>query len=301
MRTPPFPPVLALIVGILAVSFGAIFIRLAEAPPLVVAAYRLGLATLMLAPLALTRHRNELRRLARRDAALLLASGLLLGLHFAAWVTSLSYTSVASSVVFVDTHPLFVALASPVVLHERLSRRTLAGVLVSVLGGLVIGYGDFRLGARELLGDGLALVGAITVAGYFLIGRSVRARLSLVAYVFAVYGAAAVCLAVAALVARQPLFGYGPQTYAMFLLLALVPQMLGHSSFNFALGYLPATAVSVAVLGEPIGSTLLAVFILGEIPTLLKVAGGLLILAGIYLASQVEAGVVPEEQIGAVA
>ncbi|HID86780.1 MAG TPA: DMT family transporter [Anaerolineae bacterium] len=281
-------PYLGISLGIVAVSFGSIFIRLADAPSLVIAAYRLTLASLILAPAAFLRSRNELRALTEGDLRLALLAGLFLGLHFATWITSLEYTSVASSVVFVDTHPIFVGIASHFLLRERLSRPMLAGVLVAVLGGAIIGYGSFGLGREELLGDLLALAGAAMAAGYLLIGRRLRPKLSLISYIFLVYATGAVVMLALSAFAGQSFVGYSRQTYLMFLLLAVVPQILGHSSFNWALRYLSATFVSVTVLGEPIGATILATLILREPPTLLEVVGGALILAGIYIASQEE-------------
>ncbi|MFQ6057551.1 MAG: DMT family transporter [Anaerolineae bacterium] len=283
-------PYLGISLGIVAVSFGSIFIRLADAPSLIIAAYRLTVASLILAPAALLTSGDELRALTRGDLQLALLSGLFLGLHFATWITSLEYTSVASSVVFVDTHPLFVGLASHFLLRERLSRPMLIGILAAVVGGAIIGYGSLGLGRKELLGDLLALAGAVMAAGYFLIGRRLRPKLSLLSYISLVYATGAVVMLAFCLLAGQSFVGYSGQTYLMFLLLAVVPQILGHSSFNWALRYLSATFVSVTVLGEPIGATILAYFILSEPPTLLEVVGGVLILAGIYVASREEEG-----------
>ena len=179
MSKPTIRPYLVIATGIVAVSFASIFIRLAEAPSLVIAASRLTIASLILAPAVLIKSKDELRALTRQDLLLALLSGLFLGVHFAAWISSLEYTSVASSVVFVSTSPMFVGLASHFLLKERVSRRMFAGIAVSVLGGIIIGYGDFGLGARELFGDLLALVGAAAVSVYLLVGRKLRCHLSL--------------------------------------------------------------------------------------------------------------------------
>lgn len=285
---PAIKPYLGLAIGIVAVSFASIFIRLAEAPSLVIAASRLTIASLILAPVALVRGREELRALTRGDLQLALLSGLFLGLHFATWISSLEYTSVASSVVFVSTSPMFVGLASHFLLKERVSRPMFAGIAVSVLGGMIVGYGDFGLGASELFGDFLALAGAVAVSGYLLVGRRLRPHLSLLSYIFMVYTTAAVFLIVLCLAMGHSFSGYPQQTYLMFVLLAAVPQIIGHSSYNWALKYLPATFVGVGTLGEPVGSSILAYFILRETPTLVKIGGGVLILAGIYVSSRAE-------------
>ena len=292
---PAIKPYLGLAIGIVAVSFASIFIRLAEAPSLVIAASRLTIASLILAPAVLIKSKDELRDLTRQDLLLALLSGLFLGVHFATWISSLEYTSVASSVVFVSTSPMFVGLASHFLLKERVSRRMFAGIAVSVLGGIIIGYGDFGLGARELFGDFLALVGAAAVSVYLLVGRKLRRHLSLLSYIFLVYATAAVFLIAVCLVAGHTFSGYPRQTYLMFILLAAVPQIIGHSSYNWALKYLPATFVGVATLGEPIGSTILAYFILRETTTLAKIGGGALILAGIYVSSRAESAAGSEE------
>ncbi|PWH17441.1 MAG: EamA family transporter [Anaerolineae bacterium] len=298
----PFLFYLAIVGGILAVSTAAIFIRYAqrEVPSLVIAAVRLTLASLVLAPLALVRHQDELRRLTRRETALGLLSGFFLALHFATWISSLEFTSVASSVVLVSTTPLWVALLSPLVLRESIQRVTFLGLALAMLGGTVVGLSetcriesglvcppleDFFQGSA-LWGNFLALCGAWMGAGYLLIGRRLRAKMSLIAYIFVVYGMAALVLLVIMRGAGYSPWGYAPLNYLWLLLLALVPQLLGHSTFNWALRYLPASFVAVTLLGEPIGSTVLALLILREVPSALEVIGGILILAGIYLASR---------------
>jgi drug/metabolite transporter (DMT)-like permease len=295
MSKPTIRPYLGLATGIVAVSFASIFIRLAEAPSLVIAAGRLTIASLILAPAALIRGKDELRALTKGDLQLALLSGLFLGLHFATWISSLEYTSVASSVVFVSTSPIFVGLASHFLLREGVSRQMFAGIALSVVGGMIIGYGDFGLGVRELFGDLLAIAGAVAVSGYWLVGRKLRRQLSLLPYIFVVYATAAAFMIILCLVTGHSFSGYPGQTYLMLFLLAVVPQIIGHSSFNWALKYLPATFVVVGTLGEPVGSTILAHFILNEMPTLAKIGGGVLILAGIYISSRAESVAEAEE------
>lgn len=302
---PPLPPLLVLVVGILAVSTASIFVRYAQeyTSSLVIAAYRLVIATLVLAPIALTRKRAELRALSASDLRLALISGVFLALHFAAWISSLEYTTVASSVVLVTTAPLWVALLSPLVLKEPLTRPILTGLGLALIGGVTVGLSDTcRLSAAGLvcpswseflsgdafLGDLLALAGAIMAAGYFILGRRLRVSMSLVTYIFVVYGMAGVMLTALVLVSGGALWGYPPIAYAWFLLLALVPQLIGHSSFNYALAYLSAAYVSITQLGEPIGSTILAYFLLAERPTVIKLFGAILILAGIFIATRSE-------------
>lgn len=289
----------ALFIAILAVSTASILIRFAQrdAPSLSIAALRLGFASILLAPYALTRHRSELAALSRRDLFFGLASGLFLGLHFATWITSLEYTTVASSVVLVSTGPLWVALLSPLFLNERLPSCAFIGLVLALLGGTLIALSggctlehglscaniSQVLAGHGIRGDLLALVGAWAVTGYLMIGRRLRAKIDLIPYVFLVYSAAALSLLVVVWVLRIPVLGFHPITYLWLILLALLPQLIGHSTYNWALRFLPAAIVAVATLGEPIGSAILAYFFLNEQPTIMILIGGLFILAGIYI------------------
>jgi drug/metabolite transporter (DMT)-like permease len=204
--------------------------------------------------------------------------------------------------VLVSTSPLWVALLAPLVLREHLTRSVLVGMLLALIGGVVIALSDACVWQNGLacpslaefvqggafFGNFLALAGAWMVAGYLLIGRRLRVKMSLVPYIFVVYSIAAVALIVIMFASGETPLGYSPMTYMWMLLLALVPQLIGHSTYNWALRYMPAALVAVTTLGEPIGSTILAYFLLGESPTALKVAGGMLILIGIYSASRGE-------------
>lgn len=293
----------ALGIATLAVSTASIFIRFAQgdgAPSLVIAALRITIATLLISPVALTRYRDEIKRFSRTEVLLGAASGIFLAVHFATWITSLEYTSVASSVVFVGTGPLWVALLSPMLLKEHITRTTVMGLVLAVLGGSIIGLSDAcnwngslscpafgeLLQGRAMWGNFLALMGAWAVTGYLIIGRKLRAGTSLVPYIFLVYGMAAVTLMIMLLIANKSIFGYDAKTYGWIFLLAAIPQLIGHTTYNWTLKYLPATMVAVTVLGEPIGSATLAYFILNEIPSTLTIIGGILILLGIIFASK---------------
>jgi drug/metabolite transporter (DMT)-like permease len=292
----------ALLTAILAISVASILIRFAQAdaPSLVIAALRLTCATLVLAPLALIRHRKELQGFGRNELILGAASGVFLAVHFATWISSLEYTSVASSIVFVATGPLWVALFSPVLLNERLTRAAAFGLVLALAGGTIIGLSDACawkpvlqcpdlrqvMQGRSMWGNFLALVGAWTVSGYLIIGRKLRAKLSLIPYIFLVYGMSALVLVITMFAAGQSPLGYPPRTYVWIFLLALFPQLIGHSTYNWVLRYIPATLVAIITLVEPIGSAILAYFILRETPSVGVLLGGLLILLGIYLVSR---------------
>jgi drug/metabolite transporter (DMT)-like permease len=292
----------ALLTAILAVSTSSIFIRFAQAdaPSLVIAALRLIFATLMLAPIALTRHRAELRNLTGGDLILGLVSGLFLAVHFGTWISSLEFTTVASSVVFVSTGPLWVALLSPFLLNERLRRAAILGLALALLGGAIVGLSDactwksglqcpdlaLVMQGRAMWGNFLALIGAWAVSGYLIIGRKLRAKVSLIPYIFIVYGMAAIGLSAAMFISGESPLGHPAPAYFWIFLLAAFPQLIGHSTYNWALRFIPAALVAITTLVEPIGSAILAYFILRETPTNGVLVGGALILSGIYLTSR---------------
>ncbi len=275
---------IALATGVVAVAFAAIFIRTAQAPAIVIAAARLTLAAVIIAPFAIFKSKQELLNLTLREFYLAIFSGVFLALHFALWIASLQLASVASSVALVTASPIFVAVASYLLFKEKITRRILTGIMISIIGAITIGYNNWILGGTSLHGSLLALSGAAAVAGYLLIGRKLRQKMGLLSYIFLTYSVAAIVLLIWMLVAGGNFTGYSGITYLMFILLALVPQLAGHSLLNWSLRYVPATMVTIAVLGEPVGATILALAILGEIPSGFEIIGGLLILGGIALA-----------------
>jgi drug/metabolite transporter (DMT)-like permease len=281
----PAKSYIVLAFGIIGVSTGSIFARLADAPALVTAAYRLGLASVILIPLASWKARDELRNLSFHDYKLATLSGLFLALHFATWISSLDYTAIANSVVLVDTIPLWVGLLNPLITKDRITRTTVISIVVSVIGAGIIGYGDFATGGQALWGDLLAIAGAVCAAVYLLIGRNLRRKLSLLSYVAVCYGSAAAILWLIVLFLNLPVTGYSTQTVAAFWAMALVSQICGHSSYNWALKWFSTGFVAVALLGEPIGSTIMAYIIFDEGLTWAKLSGGLFVLSAIYIAA----------------
>lgn len=284
----PINPYWILICGVLGVSTGSIFARLADAPALVTAAYRVGLSSLLLLPLAWWKARTELTKLSAGDLKLAMLSGLFLALHFATWISSLDYTAIANSVVLVNTIPLWVGLLTPLISRDRIRRNTVISIVVSVIGGTIIGFGDFTTGGSALWGDFLAVLGAVCAAVYLLLGRNLRRKLSLLPYVVVCYGSAAIILWLIVLALQLPITGYSPQTVAAFWAMALISQIIGHSSYNWALKWFSTSFVAVALLGEPIGSTILAYLIFNEGLTWTKFSGGLFILSAIYIAASGE-------------
>jgi len=262
-------------------------VRFSTAAALVISAWRL-LFSVGIIGLILLGRGSVLKgaRLAGRDWLLGIGAGLLLAGHFWAWVASIQRTTIASSTVLVSTQPLFVGLLSVAFLRESPARRQWLGIAVAVAGATVIGWGDFGSGSAAFLGDALALSAGLMAAGYFTIGRSLRRKLDIWAYTALVYGAAAFALTGAVLVSPSlPLTGYSPLDWGVFLALAAVPMMIGHTGINYALRYVPAYVANLASLGEPIGATLIAWLLpaIRETPPAQTILGGCLILGGIAL------------------
>jgi drug/metabolite transporter (DMT)-like permease len=281
------PPALVLAVAVLAMSWAGPLVRFTTAPALAVSAWRLLFSTaFILCVLAFRPAAWRGVHLGPRDLALATLAGALLALHFWTWIASLSFTTVASSVVLVSMQPLFVAVLSVTLLRERPARAQWAGIGVAVAGAAIIGWGDFGLGSRALFGDALALIGAVFAAGYYVIGRALRPRLDLWLYIGLVYGIAAVLLVIVVAVrADVPLVGYTPRDWLIFAALAAGPMMIGHTGVNYALRYVPAYLANLVTLGEPIGATLIAWLLVSihEVPGPQFLFGGVLVLAGIAM------------------
>lgn len=269
-------------IGMIAISTASIFIKLCDAPVLTIATYRMILASLMLTPFAC--YKKPWEGWESKEIKWFLLSGLFLSLHFAFWIASLKYTSVASSVVLVTTHPILVGIGGWLFLKERMGMNLVAGIALAVLGCGLVSSGDVSLSKESLMGDGFALLGAIAASGYLLVGRKLRKDQNLFPYIFPVYWTAGLILILLSLIFQKSFWGYSSSTYAYLFLLALIPQLIGHTTFNWALRYLPASMVAITILGEPIGSTILAFLILKEGLTIWKVLGGMLILLGILVA-----------------
>jgi drug/metabolite transporter (DMT)-like permease len=281
---PGVPPNFVLLVSIVAVSTASILIRLTDAPPMAIATWRLFLSTLMLLPFFLrTSGVSKLRAMGRRDLLLLTGVGVVLAVHFATWITSLSLTSVSSSVIFVHVDPIFVALVSHFVLSEKVDRRVVLGIVVAFVGASIIAFSDLGASGGNLIGDALSLVGGVALGIYILAGRRLRQRLDLTTYVTPVYAVSAVVLGVGSVAVGTPLTGYDPSVILMFVIIALVPMIFGHTLYNWALKWISAPVVSISLLGEPVGASLLAFLILGESPNPLALVGGAVTLAGILV------------------
>ncbi|MFN2432155.1 MAG: DMT family transporter [Gemmatimonadota bacterium] len=270
--------------AVLAISWAAILVRLAQAPPLVTGAHRLGMASLLFWGAAAIARVSPLSGWTPRRLAEGAVAAAFLALHFGLWIASLGLTTVASSVLLVATQPVFVAVLGYAVLGERVPRSAAAGIAVALAGSATIAGGDVRLAGGAWRGDLLALGGAAAVAAHYLLVRRLRAAVDLLPLVCVVNPLAALLLFGAAAVAGEPLAGFASASYGAFFLLALGPTVVGHTLLNWALRYRKAYEVNVATLGEPLGATLLALLLFGERLSPHVFLGGLLVLAGILLA-----------------
>jgi drug/metabolite transporter (DMT)-like permease len=270
--------------GVVVVSFAAPLIRLADAPPLAIAMYRNLFATAVLLPLALWRHRGELRALARSDVLALGGAGVLLAVHFGSWVPSVTLTTVAASTVLVSTQPLWSAVFARLFLGDRIRRAVAVGIGIAFAGAVMISGFDFTLSTRAFAGDLLALTGAAAVAGHRIVALGPRRRISLLPLVAIMYGVCAVVLVLVVLVSGTRATGFEAQTWLWMGLLALGPQVIGHTLFNLLLRDVDPTVIAVAIMGEAIGASLLALALFGEIPSSGAIAGGALLLTGIFVA-----------------
>ena len=286
-------PVAAVALAVVSVSFSSIFIVWSASDALTIAVYRLAMATAILAPFALARRDAALWRISRRDALLMLLVGAVLAAHFGLWVTSLKVqgVTVASSTILVTSHPLLVGVLSHFVLRERISSRAALGIVLGFSGVVAIALADLGVSGETLLGDVFAFLGGVGAGFYFLLGRRIRQRVALVDYAFVVYGSATAFLFVAAAIAGDLApRGDLPRELLLFLGMAFIPQIGGHTLYNWSLRLVPAPVVSLSLVGEPIGSSLLAWVLLSQVPSPAVGLGGALALAGIYLAASAEGG-----------
>jgi drug/metabolite transporter (DMT)-like permease len=283
------PPMAALALAVLGVSTSAVLVRFSNASSSVVAFYRVLFTLALVAPFALRGQRQAFQQISGRDWLVALGTGLALAIHFVVWFESLAWTSVAASATLVQTQPIFVAMGAVALLGERVDRRTVLGIVIALAGATMLSVtqqGDaLPTGGDAVLGNVLAIAGGVMGAAYLLAGRSLRQRLSTVPYVTIVYATCACVLLLVVIARGHPLFGYPAVEWGLFAAMAIGPGLAGHTVVNWALEHVESTVVSVTLLGEPVGATLLAVLLLGEVPTVQVVGGGLVVLLGIAVTS----------------
>ncbi len=284
MRLPPFNPFIVIAIGVISVSSSAILVKLAAGVPAgIIANYRLLLAVLIMAPIVLLKYRHELKIIKRKDWILTSLAGVFLAFHFILWFESLNYTSVASSVVLVTLQPIFAFLGTFLIFGERFSLGAVISMFIALTGSFIISWGDFQLGGMAFYGDILALLGAVAITGYFLLGQQLRRSLSLMTYTFIVYGTSSITLIIYNLILSNDFTGYTKNHWLIFLALAIFPTFLGHTLFNWALKWVSVSRISMAIVFEPIGASILAYFILGEIITDSQWLGGFIVIFGLFL------------------
>src|SRR5690625_2398528 len=284
MRLPPFNPYIAVIIGVIAVSTSAIFVKLAtEAPAAIIANYRLLFAVIIMLPIVIMNHRHEFKVIDKKDWILSTLAGVFLAAHFILWFESLNYTSVASSVVLVTLQPIFAFLGTYLFFNERFSPGAVISMVIALFGSVIISWGDFQISGTALLGDILAILGAITITIYFLFGQRVRKQLSLMTYTFIVYSISSITLIIYNLALQNPFLGYPTNHWCIFLALAIFPTFFVHTLFNWALRWLSTSTISMGIIFEPVGATILAYFIFGEQVNASQWLGGAIVLTGLFL------------------
>lgn len=278
-------PGIVMVIGILGISLSSIFIKYSTGPSAVTAAWRLIWTVLLMSPLTFGKKavRQELASLPKKQLGLSMMSGLFLAIHFAFWFESLKQTTVASASSIVSTEVIWVSLGYCLVLKGKLSLRAIGSIAVAFVGSLLIAWSDSGTGGSHLYGDLLALLAALAVAVYVLLGRVVQKTVSTTVYTYVVYSTCTVALMGLCLAQSQPLTGHGPSPIVVGLLLAVFSTILGHSIFSWCLKYFTPSFVSAAKLMEPVVASILAVFLFGEIPAVLQLLGGGLILTGLYV------------------
>lgn len=272
-----------LVLGVIGISFSAIIIRNISAPPTIIAMYRLLITTLLFLPFTLTRRIDELKKATLKDYLLCCLSGVFLALHFTTWISSLFLTTVAASTVLVSMQPIFTALIAFLLFKERISNRALIGMIIAIVGSSIIGLEGLGTGDSSFYGNLLALIGGLMGALYITIGRGMRQKMSNMTYGFLVYGSCSIVLVLINLFTNTSLRGYRGLDYIYFAALALICTIGGHTVLNWGLKYVEASKISTFMLGEPVGATLWAIFLLKELPGFVQIVGGIIILVGLYI------------------
>lgn len=283
-------PFIMIVIGVIGISLSSIFVKYSTAPSAVTATFRLLWTVVLMTPVVLGKAevRKELFSVDKKSVLLSCLSGLFLAIHFAVWFESLRHTSVASSTTIVCTEVIWVSLGYCLFMKGKLSKKAIATIAFTFVGSVLIAYADSVVGGAHLYGDILALLAAVAVAVYMLIGRVVRKSVSTSVYTYLVYVSCAAVLLVISLVQGHKLFGFGISAVVVGFLLALFSTILGHSIFSWCLKFFSPSFVSASKLCEPVVAAIIAMFLFGELPTILQVVGGIIILGGVYYYSRLE-------------
>ena len=276
-------PYVAIAIGVISVSLSAIFVKLSSAESAVIAFYRMLFSVLIMSPVFLLKYKSELKLLQKRDWIFSIVAGVFLAFHFILWFESLNYTSVASSTVLVTLQPIFAFIGTYLFFKEKVAFQSIVAVIVAISGSLLISWGDFRVSGAALYGDGLALIACAFITGYLLFGQDVRKRLSLMTYTMVVYSVSTITLFFYVLFMGQSFGPYESNDWLLFVMLAIVPNLLGHTLFNWSLKWVSTNTISIAILFEPVGAAILAFFIFNEKLILSQVIGGIIVILGILM------------------
>lgn len=283
MNKPPIHPYIPILIGVISVSLSAIFVKLASADAGVIAFYRMLFSVLIMLPWFLMKYRHEVKDLSKRDWTFSAIAGVFLAFHFILWFESLNYTSVASSTVLVTMQPLFAFLGTYLFFKEKITFKTFVAGGIAIIGSVLIGWGDFKVSGSALYGDLLALVACALVTGYLLFGQDVRKRLSLVTYTMVVYSISTITLFFYIIVKGESFGPYVAMDWFWFVLLAIIPNLLGHNLFNWSLKWVSTNVISIAILFEPVGAAVLAIVIFNEYLTATQIIGGIIVITGIMM------------------
>ncbi|WP_142828976.1 DMT family transporter [Planococcus soli] len=283
MEKPAIHPYIPIIIGVFSVALSAIFVKMTSADSGVTAFYRMLFSVMIMSPIFFLKYTHEIKKLSKRDWLFTSIAGVFLAFHFILWFESLNYTSVASSTVLVTLQPLFAFAGTYFFFKEKISLKTLIAGAIAILGSVLIGYGDFKVSGSALYGDLLALIACALITAYLLFGQDVRKRLSLVTYTFVVYSISTLTLFFYIVFKGESFGPYPASEWMWFLLLAIIPNLLGHTLFNWAIKWVSTNVISIAILFEPVGAAILAYFILGEYLSASQIIGGSIVLAGIAL------------------
>lgn len=283
MNEPKIHPYIPIIIGVISVSLSAIFVKMANAESGVIAFYRMLFSVVIMLPVFLKNYTQELKELTKRDWGFSAIAGIFLAFHFILWFESLNYTSVASSTVLVTLQPLFAFVGTYLFFKEKISIQTLVAGSSAIIGSVLISWGDFKISGDAFYGDILALIACALITGYLLFGQDVRKRISLITYTMVVYSISALTLFFYVLLKGESFGPYPMIDWVWFLLLAIIPNLLGHTLFNWSLKWVSTNVISIAILFEPIGAAILAWYVFGEYLTFLQVLGGSIVIVGITM------------------
>lgn len=283
MERPAIHPYIPIIIGVISVALSAIFVKLTTAEAGVVAFYRMFFSVLLMLPIFLLKYRWEVSMFKRRDWVYSLIAGIFLAFHFIFWFESLNYTSVASSTVLVTLQPIFAFAGTYFFFKEKVSIKAILSAVVAISGSVIISWGDFKVSGSALYGDILALIGCAFITAYLLFGQDVRKRISLITYTFIVYSISTLTLFLYVVIKGESLGPHPSADWFWFIMLALIPNLLGHTLFNWAVKWVSTNVISIAILLEPVGASILAYYVFHETLSASQITGGIIVLMGILL------------------